>query len=997
MNLLIWKLLILYYCLEIWYFWKLYGDGFPDPQIDYDGTFLQHFIIRLTKAGFYFEVLELLEHFVEDSISQIKAMAYSLQADNSFAFTTCLIRLAAVHGKAGDKDDAEILLSLVNQFLRGEHEVAKIQCEMIVNRFLEGSSVMANRIDQLLQLSQRLIDLGDFNTALQALEYAAEVQDTLSLSAQTKENAIRIHSALQAVCERSNDHLSQVLLQFRNCDVLNSITDDLSGAIRGREALFTSPLYAKLPYFQSFHRRQWAEYFMLRQRENALRSTIIYLEYCKAYKSTEEQSLAENMRLQTDLQPARMSDDVRASLLEDVRQQLEQGIKIDKANDLYLPQVEKQLLLVEALDELGKLEEEEPEEIARVAIGILDDAASVCNKIAWKSENDYLKFEILFLRGAASDLSKEISTRTADEPGSLLFGTNIRADSPPSSQAPFPKTRYLQEIIFAIRNDSLSAFQRTIKHVCHYEDGLASNENSVRRAELLNFKGMVYYLLMEFESAAIRKFWEAAGFQSFVEGAKMVLKCFEEAFDLNVKMAQEVMDRNESVDTMTKLAAGQEYFTNASQLLIFDIALELAIGSQDKNRTWDWIQRSKAQALSEMLRRSLGPDYLRNSPDYLAFSKSLKFEDLQYIDTASAKDIVFVDWSSFGVHDRRLLFFSFRMGRDETGPIAEREMVVIDTPIEDLKEAARRITDARMDDADASRYLRPFVPVIQPLATCTKPGDIVLMSLTAPLHAVPLHAVELGSGQLIERNPVSYVPSHAALLSCLQRLAAPEPGVAPTSWKASVFGAYDDNDTDPVKLAERKNIYNGLTRLAGDLGTEPVLGASLTKAKFKQMSAQANLLHFHGHGVFDGTRPEQSSLILGLPTEILGMADIVDLKLNGSHVKLIACSGAIQDFSLSGDEPLGLFSYFLLGGASSVIGPLWPIASSTGRLFARKFYDYFLNHVDRTELGPIVNLAMALRHTMLEVKKHPGCETPYHWAPFVLYGVWFCRRKPGTW
>lgn len=976
----------------------MYGDGFPDPQIDYDGAFLKQLIIRLTKAGFYFEVLELLENFVEDSNPKIEAMASSLLAGGNLACTACLIRLAAVHGKAGDKDDVEGLLSSVGQLLRGEHKVTKIQCEMIANRFLRGSSTPVDRIEQLLQLSKRLFDIGDFNTALQALEYAAEIQSTLPLSTQTKENAIRIHSDLQAVCERSNDHLSQTLFQFRGCDVLDSITDDLAGAIRGREALFSAPICAKLPYFQSFHRRQWAEYFMLHQRENALRSAMIYLKYCKAYKGIEEQSLAENMRLQTELQPARMSDDARASLLEDARQRLEQGIEIDKANSLYLPQVEKQLLLVEALDELGKLEEEETEEIASVAIGILDDAASVFNKIAWKSENDYLKFEILFLRGAASDLSKGVSTRTADESGSLLFEANICLDSTPSSQAPFPQTRYLQEVVFAIRNDSLSAFQRILKNICQYEDGLTSDENSLRRIKLLNFRGMVYYILMEFESATIRQFWEIAGFQSLVQGAKMVLKCFEEAFDLNIKMGREVMDRNDSVDAMTRLAAGQEYFTNASQLLIFDIALELSFSIQEKNRTWDWIQRSKAQALSKMLKSSLGPDYRRNAPDYLGLSESLKFEDLQFIDTASAKNLVFVDWSSFGVHDRKLLFFSFRMGRDETGPIAEREMVVIDTPIDDLKEAARRITDARMDDADASRYLRPFIPVIQPLATCTKAGDIVLMSLTAPLHAVPLHAVELGSIQLIERNPVAYVPSHAALLSCLERLAAPEPGAeAPTTWKASVFGAYDDNDTDPVKVAERKDIYNGLKKLAGDLGTEPVLGTSLTTAKFEQLSAEANLIHFHGHGIFDGTRPAQSSLILGSPTEALVMANIVGLNLDGSHVTLIACSGAVQDFSLAGDEPLGLLSSFLLGGASSVLGPLWPISSSTGRLFARKFYDYFLNHVDRTELGPIVNLAMALQHTMLEVKKIPGCETPYHWAPFVLYGVWFCSRKPGTW
>jgi CHAT domain-containing protein len=400
-----------------------------------------------------------------------------------------------------------------------------------------------------------------------------------------------------------------------------------------------------------------------------------------------------------------------------------------------------------------------------------------------------------------------------------------------------------------------------------------------------------------------------------------------------------------------------------------------------------------------MLRSSLDPEDLQNGPDYLRLSESLKFEDLQYMQTASARKIVFVDWISFGVSNCRLLFFSFSMGRDETGPIAEREMVAIDTPIEDLKDAARRITDARMDGPDASEYLRPFIPAIQPLSNSSDPGDILLLSVTAPLHAVPLHAVTIDTNLLlIERNPIVYVPSHSALLSCLQRLSAPEHGAeAPTAWGASVFGAYDDNKTDDETVTERSQIYSCLEDLAHELGTEPIIGASLTKKSFKQLSPAVNLLHFHGHGIFDSYNPERSSLVLGLPDEILTMPKIVALNLHATHVTLIACSGALQDFSLSGDEPLGLLSSFLLGGASSVLGALWPIQSSTGRLFTSIFYKYFLHHLDRTELGPIVNLAVAVQHAVLQIKKQPGTETPYHWAPFVLYGVWFCRRKPGSW
>jgi len=127
------------------------------------------------------------------------------------------------------------------------------------------------------------------------------------------------------------------------------------------------------------------------------------------------------------------------------------------------------------------------------------------------------------------------------------------------------------------------------------------------------------------------------------------------------------------------------------------------------------------------------------------------------------------------------------------------------------------------------------------------------------------------------------------------------------------------------------------------------------------------------------------------------MNDITTLDLNRAYVTLIACEGGIQDFSLQGDEPLGLLSIFLIGGATSALGALWPIQSTTGRKFTQIFYNYFISHVDRTEFGPIVNLAMALQHTSLCVRACTETQTPYHWAAFVLYGAWFCRRKPGTW
>lgn len=925
-------------------------------------------------------------------------MASFLLAEDDFAITACVLRLAKIYGNHGKLEDAEEALSLLKEPLDGDHQMAKLYKDLIVQRFLEAQHSKSDRINQLMQLSTILLELGDYDTALKALEYAAELLSLLPNFSEAAAFGIQIHGSLKALCDRSGDVLSRTLVEFRYCDLVNTFTGNLAEARQRRNELLSAPVCTKLPYLQRFHRREWAEYLMLHQREDALYHADKYLEYCKKCKSEEEQSLAENIRLQTILQPQRTSEEKRVDILEDVRAQLEQGIQTDGAHGWNYAQVEKQLLLVEVLEELGRLQGDDPEEVATAAAEILNNTEALCKKVDWKASSAYSKYEVAFLRGSASLSLQDQHQGSVEKSETSLFAFNENDNFSDCAQATSDKTRYLQLLVFAIQNECLRTFRHVFKLLCQRTNTFAPEENAIRRAELLTVKGMVYYFLMEFDSPMINQFRSVAGFESLMVGAEMVLQCFSEAFDLKDKTEKEANDGSNSADKAHALAASQAYFTSELEQLYFDIALELAVNLQDRDRTWQWIQRRKARGISKMLRDLLPAEQLKHAPDYLSLQASLTFKDLQWIQTASSAKLVFVDWVSFGTCPSKLLFFSFSMDKDEEGPFAVRKMVEIETPLEDLKEAVGRISEARMNDSDAERYLRPFIPVVRPLEESSNAGDILLLSPTAPLHNVPLHAIPVDSKILIERNPVVYVPSHAALVSCLQRLAAPEPKAeALKTWKAAVFGAYEDASGNLVTEAERCEIYESLKDLGYELDATVVLGADLTTDSFKEQSAYADLIHFHGHSISDTHAPTQQSLVLGPLRQDLTISDIASLNISAAHVTVMACSGAVQDFSLSGDEPLGLLSSFLLCGATSVLGALWPIQSSTGRLFTRIFYDYFLHYVDRAELGPIVNLARALQHAVLEVSKKDDTKRLYHWAPFVLYGVWFCRRKPGSW
>ena len=281
----------------------------------------------------------------------------------------------------------------------------------------------------------------------------------------------------------------------------------------------------------------------------------------------------------------------------------------------------------------------------------------------------------------------------------------------------------------------------------------------------------------------------------------------------------------------------------------------------------------------------------------LGLPSKLDAEDALWASMASSRKIVFVDWAPFGVSSSRIMLFALQFDQNSGGPTRRVSMAEIARSAEDLREAAWKINPARLDDADAQRYLQPFQPVIQPLEEFSEEGHILYFSPTAPFHNVPLHAVEIGGKPLIERNPVVYVPSFSALVSCLQRMEAPKPQAERSSvWRSTILGAYDDASNDVKTLEERRAIYDSLKELSQRLDAMSLVGTNLTTNSFKAEVAGTNLLHFHGHGQYYEHDIKRQSLELGGRGEILTLNDIATLELDNAHVALIRVKAAFKTF-----------------------------------------------------------------------------------------------------
>ena len=357
------------------------------------------------------------------------------------------------------------------------------------------------------------------------------------------------------------------------------------------------------------------------------------------------------------------------------------------------------------------------------------------------------------------------------------------------------------------------------------------------------------------------------------------------------------------------------------------------------------------------------------------------FDDLRFIANDSCSDVVFVDW--FGKHDNELLFlvtcyqgyepdiWSTKMCWKDVHDVIDK---FVSLDIEGLK------------GKDADELLKKLQPLVQPLASATKPGQTLVLCPALRLHRIPLHALELDGDVLIRRNPIVYCSSLTALKAAFQsrkryesrgvRL-SPKFGDVGKYWKASLFG--EPQSAEGIKA---------LQSLGDKLNAQPFINDSFTASNFRsEISSGSDLLHYHSHGEFKEEDPLKQCLLFD--GEFLTIDDIYDLTPapRSYHATLLACGSGMSRTSLSNDV-IGLVPAFLYSGAASTVSTLWTFDDKDAALFSGHFYSSF-NVPLSSEDGIRVDLAKALQAAVLAIRQRKPAL--YHWAPFVLHGSWMFK------
>ena len=179
----------------------------------------------------------------------------------------------------------------------------------------------------------------------------------------------------------------------------------------------------------------------------------------------------------------------------------------------------------------------------------------------------------------------------------------------------------------------------------------------------------------------------------------------------------------------------------------------------------------------------------------------------------------------------------------------------------------------------------------------------------------------------------------------------------------------------PDQAGYLSNLKAEMAALQGYLpDADLLLDEHATYDNLLQEMPERNLVHVAGHAHYEAREPLASGVYLAEGRQ-LRASDLYVRRgyLQGATVVLSACSSGKG--RPTGWDILGLHSAFLYAGAVSIVGGLWQVDDESTMRFMGALYQHLLNGEETAE---------ALRHAQLALLAEGA--SPYHWAPFTLYG-----------
>jgi CHAT domain-containing protein/tetratricopeptide (TPR) repeat protein len=270
-----------------------------------------------------------------------------------------------------------------------------------------------------------------------------------------------------------------------------------------------------------------------------------------------------------------------------------------------------------------------------------------------------------------------------------------------------------------------------------------------------------------------------------------------------------------------------------------------------------------------------------------------------------------------------------------------------------------------------------------------KPGDALCIIPDKFLNRLPFAAlISPDSGSyLVEELAVFYAPSLNVLWHCSDagRMKATSEGGTVLSIGNPAFDLTSHPDLPPLRAAEREarevaKLYHRSSLL--------LLGREASKDHILREMGSADVIHFAGHYVMDGSSPLLSKMLLaaggtasdpGNRDGDLSAFEIIKQRLDRTNLVVLSACQTGLDRYYDGEGPVGLARAFIEAGVPLVVASQWPVDSDATASLMISFHRYRKSGLNTSE---------SLRRSQAEMLRGPDEEhrSPYYWAAFLCAG-----------
>ena len=375
------------------------------------------------------------------------------------------------------------------------------------------------------------------------------------------------------------------------------------------------------------------------------------------------------------------------------------------------------------------------------------------------------------------------------------------------------------------------------------------------------------------------------------------------------------------------------------------IAFEFDQGHIDL--AWEYAQRYRSKLLTEMLGQY--------APGDDGFEERVSIATRR---TRSAEGVPVLEYTM--LEDRLLIWVSTSEGRTVRDYPMSRPV---------LTDKIGRFVELLRDESDRSE-IRTLAEELH--ETLVAPvGDLITgfqhVSIVPDriLNRLPFDALVCPEGQyLVEEHALLETPSSAYFVSRVRSTAEISKLVA--------FGSREQNASIRAELDGVSRIHEGI---------QVFDQFDIDRDIFLERMDGASLVQYSGHSVLDGTNALMSSIQLdgnlNGPNAVTAM-EIANRRLAPNAVVVLASCDSSVGNSTGGVGIRGLTSAFLIAGAGSVVGSLWPVETDSTREIVVRFHRSL-----KSGLSP----AEALREARISfLRDFPDRSHPYYWAGFTVTG-----------